>query len=156
MNRKSFYNDARRERKIDFLANWRTVRWYFCRKYNLPKDDLEYLLKLDSMDIFDRRDADNEGKILAWSKARWDRLRRDGWVDVFAERDKNNKYKKFRTSRKCREVVTLIYRTLCGEVPIPESGRSNPIAKREAFTEKVYMSAIEEFNKLMAAKRDTE
>ena len=77
MNRKTFYNDARNERKIDFLANWRTVRWYFCRKYDLPKDDLEYLLKLDSMGIFSIPEAVNEDKILHWDKTRWDRLRKE-------------------------------------------------------------------------------
>ena len=147
MNRKTFYD---RERKIDFLANWRAVRWYFCRKYNLPKEDLEYLLKLDSMEIFSIPEAKNEEKLLVWDKHRWDRLRKNEWIKVYAERDINNKYKKFRTSKKCRGVVTLIYKTLCGEAPIPGFGKHN------SYSEKVYGSALEEFNKIMAAKRDTE
>ena len=108
------------------------------------------------MGIFSKPEAINEEKILRWDKSRWDRLRKLEWIEVFAERDKDNKYKKFKTSKKCREVVTLIYKTLCGEVAIPETERSNPVANRDSYSEKVYMSAIEEFNKLMAAKRDTE
>lgn len=156
MTRKDFYDSVRKERRIDFCADLRVVRQFFLRKYGITQADFEFLLKLDSLDKFIKQDFE-EGEIVChWDKHRWKRLRKnDEWIVVWRRRDGSAKnYNIYKTSKKCSEMVTRFYKMLCGEEFIPEDPRSNPIMKKETYSDKTYSTAMINFNKALRAKRE--
>jgi len=78
-----------------------------------------------------------------WDKNRWDRLRREGWIDVWRQRNrKSQKYTIYKTSFKCQQLIMRIYRILLGDEDLPTSERS-VYYKNETYTDKVNNKAIE-------------
>ena len=60
-----------------------------------------------------------------WDKERWEKLRRKGWIEVWRNRNRTSiKYSIFKTSYKCSQLVSRIYRILLGEEDLPTSDRS--------------------------------
>ena len=154
MERKTFYNDRRKERAIDFLADYRVVRRYFCRKHDLNQGDFEFLVKLHSLGTFLRQDFKNNVHTLAWDHKRWDRMYGE-WVVVYRERkpSEGRKYRIYTISNKAKTMVEDCYRILCGEKAIPEVKQFNPIMAEESYEDKRYAKAIKAFN---AARQETQ
>ena len=148
MTRESFYNDRRKERKIDFLADIRVVRKYFCRKHDLQPGDFEFLCKLHQIDKFIYKDFEENEYTLCWNKHRWDDLKAKDWIVVWRDRkpSEGRNYKIYTISRKAKRMIDDCYKILCGELPIPEETRINPIMKEESYNDKRYAKAIRMFN----------
>jgi hypothetical protein len=70
----------------DFLKYWRVIRQYVKIKYGLTQSDLDILLFLKSEGYFSKDKFKEFDKILSWEEHRFDRLLRDGWVEVFRKR----------------------------------------------------------------------
>lgn len=155
MTRRDFYNDRKKELKIDFLADYRLVRKYFCTKYEIPQGDIELLWKLRSLGKFIKNDFEVHKGIHHWDPNRFTRLEDEGWIyewrEKWAKKDQN--YSIYMCTQKGNQVVADMYKTLCGELPIPESIQGNPLMKRRTYTEKVYSAAIKRFNEEMKLKR---
>ena len=61
----------------------------------------------------------------SWDKKRWERLRIDGWIDTWRHRNRTTiMYSVFKTSWKCSQMISRIYRILLGEEDLPTSDRS--------------------------------
>lgn len=147
MERGSFYDGRRKERKIDFLADYRVVKRYFCRANDLRAGDFDLLLKLHSIGDFLRADFyENKGH-LAWCRERWDRLH-GKWIVTYRERrpSKGQNYKIYRISRSAHTMIERCYKTICGEIAIPETKRYNPIMKEKTYIDTKYAAAIRAFN----------
>jgi hypothetical protein len=83
----------------------------------------------------------------SWDKHRWERLRRDGWIDVWRERNRTTmKYAVYKTSFKCNHMISRIYRVLLGEEDIPVSIK-NPYYNNKSYTDKVMNKAIDDMIK---------
>ena len=138
--------------KHDFLKYWRVVRYYIKAKYGLSTPDLEMLLFLYSEDIFSKAKFEEFDNLLSWDEDRFDRLLRDGWIEVFRRRRK--KYKTlYGLSFKTQRVINSIYKKLSGE-EIPTSLSSNPMfAKNVKFSDKVYRKMILEMNASIRQQR---
>ena len=136
----------------DCLKYWRVIRYFIKAKHGLTTGDLDMLLFLYSEDIFSKAKFEEFDNILSWDVDRFNRLLRDGWIEVFRKRRK--KYKTlYGLSFKTQRVINSIYKKLSGE-EIPTSLSSNPMfAKNVKFSDKVYRKMILEMNASIRQQR---
>lgn len=146
MNRKDFYDDRRKERKIDFLADYRIVRKYFCRKHDLGPGEFEMLCKLHSLGTFIMKDFKEADGTLTWNNTRWHKLWKE-WIIVYRQRkpSEGQNYKIYTLSRKAKRMIEDCYKILCGEKDIPMDCRKNPVMKEETYQDKRYAKAMRLF-----------
>ena len=134
-------------RELKILKYYRLVRKWACKTFNIKDADLELLIYLDCKGHFTRNDFINGVYTYSWDKQRWERLRRDGWIDVWRNRNRTSiKYSIFKTSLKCKQIISRIYRILLGEEDLPISDRSI-FYKNKSYTDKVYNKAIDDMIK---------
>ena len=136
----------------DCLKYWRVIRYFIKAKYGLTTADLDMLLFLYSEDIFSKEKFEEFDNLLSWDEDRFDRLLRDGWIEVFRRRRKKHKTL-YGLSFKTQRVINSIYKKLSGE-EIPTSLSSNPMfAKNVKFTDKVYRKMILQMNASIRQQR---
>ena len=134
-------------RDLNILKYYRLTRKWACKTYSIKDADLELLIYLDCKGHFTRNDFINGVYTYSWDKQRWERLRRDGWIDVWRNRNRTSiKYSIFKTSLKCKQIISRIYRILLGEEDLPISDRSI-FYKNKSYTDKVYNKAIDDMIK---------
>ena len=136
--------DAKQIRDISLFKYYRLVRKWACKTYNLKDADLELLIYLDCKKLFTRNDFINGAYTYSWDKARWERLRREGWIDVFKERNRtSSKFAAYKVSYKCNRLITRIYKILLGEEDMPTSIK-NVFYNNRTYTDKVFNKAIDD------------
>ena len=136
--------DADYLREINLLKYYRLVRRWACKTYDLKDADLELLIYLDCKQFFTRNDFINGAYTYSWDKERWERLRKDEWIDVFKERNRtNSKYAVYKVSSKSRRLINRIYKVLLGQEDLPTSQRS-VFYKNKSYTDKVFNKAIDD------------
>lgn len=136
--------DANDLREINLFKYYRLVRRWACKTYDLKDADLELLIYLDCKQFFTRNDFINGAYTYSWDKERWERLRKDKWIDVFKERNRtNSKYAVYKVSSKSRRLINRIYKVLLGQEDLPTSQRS-VFYKNKSYTDKVYNKAIDD------------
>jgi len=129
---------------MNLLKYYRLIRRWACKTYNLKDADLELLIYLDCKKLFTRNDFINGVYTYSWDKNRWERLRRNGWIDVFKERNRTtSKYAVYKTSNKCKLLIKRIYRIMLAEEDMPTSERST-FYKNKTYTDKVFNKAIDD------------
>ncbi len=134
-------------REMNILKYYRLIRRWACKTYDLKDADLELLIYFDCVGLFTRDDYIKGTYTFSWDKKRWERLRRQGWIDVYAERNQTTiKYNVFKTSTKCKHLITRIYKIMLGEEDLPMSERS-VFFKNKSYTDKVYNKAIDDMFK---------
>ena len=134
-------------RELKILKYYRLVRRWACKQYKLKDADLELLVYLDCKGLFTREDFINGVYTYTWDKHRWERLRRDGWVDVWKERNrKDSKYAVYKTSLKTKLMINRMYKIMLGEEDIPVT-ESNIFYKNKSYSDKVYNKAIDDMIK---------
>lgn len=134
-------------RELQILKYYRLVRKWACKTYGIKDADLELLIYLDCKMHFTRNDFINGAYTYSWDKDRWERLRREGWIDVWRQRNRTSiKYTTYKTSFKCKQLITRIYRILLGEEDLPVSHRG-VFYKNRTYTDKVYNKAIDDMIK---------
>lgn len=136
----------------DCLKYWRVIRYFIKQKYGLTTADLDMLLFLYSEDIFSKDKFEEFDNLLSWDEDRFDRLLRDGWIEVFRRSPK--KFKSlYSLSYKTNRVIGSIYKKLSGE-EIPTSLSGNPMfAKNVKFSDKVYKKMILNMNAAIRQQR---
>ena len=145
MTRKDFVE--RGELKVDFLKHYRLVSRWACRTHDLQVADLELLFYLDPIMYFTTDDFRDGTLFYSWDKKRFQRLKREDWIEkTFGGNKKGNKAK-YKVSSKGKRLITRIYKILIGQEDIPESVRRNRIMIGETYTDKVYRQAIKKFNR---------
>ena len=131
-------------REMNLLKYYRLVRKWACKTYDLKDADIELLIYLDCKKQFTRNDFIDGVYTYSWDKARWERLRREGWIDVWRKRNRTTmKTNIYSTSYKCKSLINRIYRILLGEEDVPTSARST-FYKNKTYTDKVYNKAIDD------------
>ena len=129
-------------REIQLFKYYRLVRKWACKTYNLKDADLELLIYLDCKSRFTRNNFIDGSYTYSWDKNRWERLRRDGWIEVWRHRNRTTiKYSIYKTSFKCSQLISRIYRILLGEEDLPTSER-NIFFNNKSYTDKVYNKSI--------------
>ena len=134
-------------REMKILKYYRLVRKWACKTYDLKDADLELLIYFDCIGRFTRNDYINGVYTMSWDKARWERLRNEGWIDVWRHRNRTTiKYSIFQTSFKCKRMITRIYNILLGYEDIPTS-EQNVFYKNKTYTDKVFNKPFEDMLK---------
>jgi len=112
-------------RDIQLFKYYRLVRKWACKTYGLTDAELELLIMLDCIDRFTRKEFMDGEYLMSWDKTRWDRLRNEGWIEPWRHRNRTTiKYTIYKTSFKCSQLISRIYRILLGEEDVPTSERS--------------------------------
>ena len=139
--------DANDLKQTGILKYYRLVRKWACKTYDIKDADLELLFYLDCKKHFTRNDFIEGVYTYSWDKARWERLRSDGWIDVWSQRNRTTKkFTVYTTSFKCKNLINRIYRILLAEEDLPTSIRSK-FYKNKTYTDKVYNKAIDDMIK---------
>ena len=134
-------------RELNLLKYYRLIRRWACKTYNLKNADLELLIYLDCKSRFTRDNFIDGTYTYSWDKNRWERLRREGWIEVWRHRNRTSiKYSIYKTSFKCSQLISRIYRILLGEEDLPTSER-NKFFNNRSYTDKVYNKAIDDMIK---------
>ena len=134
-------------KEMNLLKYYRLVRRWACKTYNLTDADLELLIYLDCKDFFTRNEFIDGTYTYSWDKNRWERLRREEWIDVFKERNRtSSKYAVYKVSKKGKLLIRRIYRILLGEEDLPTSERS-VFYNNKTYTDKVFNKAIDDMIK---------
>jgi hypothetical protein len=131
--------DASDLREMKILKYYRLVRKWACKTYDLKDADCK--------GRFTRDDFINGTYTYSWDKQRWERLRKAGWIEVWRHRNRTTiKYSIFKTSFKCSQIISRIYRILLGEEDLPISDR-NVFYNNKSYTDKVFNKAIDDMIK---------
>ena len=134
-------------RDINLFKYYRLVRKWACKTYNLKDADLELLIYLDCKSRFTRNNFIDGSYTYSWDKNRWERLRREGWIEVWRHRNRTTiKYSIYKTSFKSSQLISRIYRILLGEEDIPTSER-NVFYNNKSYTDKVFNKSIDDMIK---------
>ena len=134
-------------RELNLLKYYWLTRKWVCKTYGLNDADLELLIYLDCKGRFTRNEFINGTYTYTWDKHRWERLKREGWIEVWRHRNRTTiKYSIFKTSFKCSQVISRIYRILLGEEDPPFTER-NIFNKNKSYTDKVMIKALDDMIK---------
>ena len=136
--------------KADYLKYWRVIRYYFKHKYGLTQVELDMLLFLYSEQYFSRDKFNEYDEICGWDKERFNKLLRNGWIEVFRKQSGRNRAI-YQLSYKTKRMIISLYKKLNGE-EIPVTLQNNKMFKKNvSYTDKVYRNLIKEMN--MAIQR---
>ena len=134
-------------RELNLFKYYRLVRKWACKTYSLKDADLELLIYLDCKSRFTRNNFIDGSYTYSWDKNRWERLRREGWIEVWRHRNRTTiKYSIYKTSFKSSQLISRIYRILLGEEDIPTSER-NVFYNNKSYTDKVFNKSIDDMIK---------
>ena len=137
---------------VDYLKYWRVIRYFIKQKYGLTQAELEMLLFLRSEKYFSKDDFDEFDELLSWNKNRFEKLRQEGWIEVFRKKEGKRRVV-YQLSYKAQRMITTLYKKLEGE-EIPESKSSNPLfLKNVSYTDKVFRNYIKKLNKSIRQQR---
>ena len=129
----------------NYLKYWKVVKQFVKTKYEISTADLEMLLFLRSEKYFSKGDFDEFNELFHWEKNRFERLRQEGWIDVFRKKTGNRRVL-YQLSYKAQRMLTSVYKKLEGE-EIPESKSSNPQFLADvSYTNKVHRNYIKKLN----------
>ena len=134
-------------RDMQLLKYYRLVRKWACKTNGLNDADLELLIYFDCIGRFTRDDYIKGKYLMSWDKNRWEKLRREGWIETWRHRNRTTiKFSVFKTSFKCSQLISRIYRILLGQEDLPTSERSK-FYNNKSYTDKVYNKAIDDMIK---------
>ena len=134
-------------RDLNLFKYYRLVRKWACKTYKLTDADLELLIYLDCKGRFTRNEFISGAYTYSWDKNRWERLRKAGWIDVGRHRNRTTiKYSIYKTSFKCSQLISRIYRIMLGQEDLPTSERS-VFYKNKSYSDKVFNKAIDDMIK---------
>ena len=138
--------------KSDYLKYWRVVRQFIKAKHGLSQSDLDILLFLKSEEYFSKDKFKEFDDLISWERNRFERLRQEGWIEVFRKRMGKRKAL-YSMSQKGKRVTTSIYKYLNGK-EIPTSNDGNPMFLRNvSYTDKVYRNFIIKMNAFIKQQR---
>ena len=136
----------------DYLKYYRVIRYFIKAKYGLSTTDLDMLLFLYSERYFSRQKFQEFNELLSWDVKRFERLVREGWIDLFRAHYQNVK-SIYQISLKGRRMIASMYKKLNGE-EIPVSQANNTMfAKNVKYSDKIYRNMIKEMNAFIKQQR---
>jgi hypothetical protein len=132
---------------MNIFKYYRLTRQWACKTYGLSNAELELLIYLDCKKHFNRKGFIDGTYTMGWDKLRWNRLRKEGWIDVFREGNrKDSQGTMFKVSFKTKTMITRIYKILLGEEN-PPWGMRSVFYKNKTYTDKVMNKAIDDMIK---------
>ena len=134
--------------KNNYLKYYRVVRYFVKKKYNLSQADLEMLYFLHDEEYFSVDDFKNYNYLMSWDKNRFQRLRKEGWIEIFRKHSSRRKAL-YQLSYKAINVLRSVYNKLAGQV-MPVSKEANPLFRSDiSYKDNSYKQMIIEMNKFI-------
>lgn len=134
-------------RRYNFMKHWRTIRYFYKRKYSLSESELEVILYLYDEPQFSREDFFLASNTMHWKKDRFYDLRDRGFIVVWREKNEvANRKALYELSDQSKRICSSIYKKLLGEERISENVYNNPIMRGDTYMDKVYRMAIRKMN----------
>ena len=134
-------------KELQILKYYRIVRKWACKTYKIKEADLELLIYLDCLNRFSIKDFKDGVYTYSWDKHRWERLRDEGWIDVWRNRNGTTiKYSIYCVSFKTKQLISRVYRILLGDEDVPVT-RKNIFYKNKSYTDKVFNKALDDMIK---------
>lgn len=134
-------------KNLNLLKHYRIIRRWACRNNGLSDADLELLIYLDCIGLFNRLDFIDGAYSYSWDNRRWARLKADDWINVFAKRNRTTtKSNVYKVSFKGKQLINRMYRIMLGEEDIPTSTKRNVIMKGKRYSDKVLIKSIKNVN----------
>ena len=135
-------------KEMNLLKHYRIIRKWACRNNDLNDADLELLMYLDCIDLFNKDDFKMGTYSYSWDNRRWNRLLKEDWIIVWRTRNRTTqKFHIYKVSFKGKQLISRVYRMMLGEEDIPTSIKRNSIMKGETYTDKVLITSIHNVNK---------
>ena len=107
-------------KELNLLKHYRIIRKWACKTYSLNDADLELLIYLDAIDLFNKDDFKRGTYSYSWDNRRWNRLLKEGWITVWRERNRTTqKFNIYKVSYKCKQLISRMYRFMLGEEDMP-------------------------------------
>lgn len=136
----------------DYLKFWKIIRYYMKAKHGLTQGDLDMILFLYTEGYFSKTTFTEFDELLAWDLSRFEKLRQNGWLEVFRKGGRGRKAL-YQVSDKGKNLCRDIYRKLNGE-EIPTSIAHNPMFKKNvSYSDKVYRNMIKSMNEFIKQQR---
>jgi len=134
-------------RDLHLLKHYRIIRQWACKNNGLNSADLELLIYLDCVGLFNRLDFINGSYSYSWDTRRWSKLKQEGWITLFSARNRTTvKSNIYKVSFKGKQLISRIYRIMLGDEDIPTSTKRNSIMKGKKYTDKVLIKSIKNVN----------
>jgi hypothetical protein len=131
-------------RELKILKHYRIIRKWACKTSDLNDADLELLIYLESIDLFNKDDFKKGTYSYSWDNRRWNRLLKQGWITVWRKRNRTTqKYHIYKVSTKCKQLISRMYRIMLGEEDMP----TKIFDKNSRYSFTVMRTAIRNVNK---------
>tara|TARA_R110000822_G_scaffold19025_1_gene62250 strand:- start:78 stop:515 length:438 start_codon:yes stop_codon:yes gene_type:complete len=136
----------------DYLKYWKVIRYFVKAKYKITQAELDVLLFLRTEKYFSKDRFDDYNELMSWNIKRFDKLKCDGWIEVFRKRHGKTKAL-YQLSYKSQRMLTSIYEKLKGE-PMPTSPSKNSMfQKNVSYSDKTHRNMIKEMNAFIKQQR---
>ena len=137
---------------MNYLKYWRVVRYFINAHYGISQPDLEMLIFLYDEPYFTKAKFKEFNKVFSWDKDRFERLRRNGWVEKVSVESKS-RLGVYNLSFKAKRIIGYVYAILEGK-EFPTMPENNPVFKRNvSYNDKVYRNAMMEINEVQRQHR---
>ena len=137
---------------MNYLKYWRIVRYFINAKYGISQPDLEMLIFLYDEPFFTKAKFKEFNKVFSWDKDRFERLRRNGWIEKVSVQSKS-RLGVYNLTYQAKRIVAYAYALLHGK-EFPEGPDKNPVFKRNcSFNDKMYRSVMMEINSIQRQHR---
>lgn len=146
--RKTYFS---RDKKHNFLKNWRIVRYYIKRKYEISSTELEMLLYLYDSDLFTKKEFDRFSTTISWQKSKFKELSERGYIRTWRKKE-GREAALYELTKKAKMICNQVYKKLTGEEVISEDPYQNCVFKSDNFQDKIYRNLIKKMN---AATKET-
>lgn len=137
---------------MNYLKYWRIVRYFINAKYGITQPDLEMLIFLYDEPYFTKAKFKEFNKVFSWDKDRFERLRRNGWIEKVSVQSKS-RLGVYNLTYQAKRIVAYAYALLHGK-EFPEGPDKNPVFKRNcSFNDKMYKKVMMEINSVQRQHR---
>ena len=136
-----------RHKKHNFLKNWRIIKYYITRKYEINTPTLEILLFLYDENIFTKKQFFSFSKLIDWDKRRFSDMVLQGYIKTWREGKRFQHEALYELSQKSKLICSHTYKKLTQEEEISENPYRNPIfSKKAGYMDKKYREIIRKMN----------
>lgn len=114
-------------RELGIFKYYRVVVAWAKITYSLTKDQVEFLLQLDGLHRFSRKDYMELGYLASWNKGRLNSLIAGNFIRIYKKRSTRKGCDIFEVTPKARLIVKRMYRYMLGLDEIPITNRSKVV-----------------------------
>jgi len=134
------------ERQFTFLKNWRIVRYYIQKRYDLTVSELDMLLFLYDENVFDKKTFNSFANSMSWDRSRFSNMNDRGLIRMWRKGKIAAHKQLYELTHKSKIICSHTYKKLVGIELISEDPYKNKIMRGESYTDKIYRSLIKKMN----------